>query len=146
MGVMRRSSGIAAILSKQSKEKVSYCQNCLNVNVLSPLKHRIYLDENGNIISPATDADKWMQCWQCGLIVAAYEVKQEAELMTLKEPGDNPFKFTGSARSVGEIRKFDRTGKRQHKKKFKQDLTEYKEEDIKEALRKGATLVSYRET
>ena len=31
-------------------------------------------------------------------------------------------------------------------KKFKQDLEQYKEEDMKEALRKGKTLISYTET
>ena len=30
-------------------------------------------------------------------------------------------------------------------KKFKQDLEQYKEEDIKQALRKGSKLVSYQE-
>ena len=47
--------------------------------------------------------------------------------------------------SVGDTRKFDRTGKRQHRKKFKQDLSQYKEEEIKEALKRGAKLVSYHE-
>ena len=31
----------------------------------------------------------------------------------------------------------------QRKKKFKQDLEQYKEEDIKAALRKGAKVISY---
>jgi len=33
----------------------------------------------------------------------------------------------------------------QRKKKFKQDLEQYKEEDIKQALKKGSKLVSYAE-
>ena len=37
------------------KEKVSYCEDCLNVKILSPLEHRIYLDENGNITNPGPD-------------------------------------------------------------------------------------------
>ena len=35
---------------------------------------------------------------------------------------------------------------RQWKKKFKQDLEQYKEEDVKEALRKGKKLISYSST
>ena len=46
---------------------------------LSALKHRIYLDESGNITNSAPDADKWRQCWQCDL-VGVYETKQEIEL------------------------------------------------------------------
>ena len=34
------------------KEKVSYCEDCLKVKILSPLRHRIYLDENGKITNP----------------------------------------------------------------------------------------------
>ena len=75
------------------KEKVSYCQDCLNVKILSPLGNRIYVDENGNIIDPGPDANKWRQCWTCGLIIGVYEAKQEVELDTLTEPRDNPFKF-----------------------------------------------------
>ena len=119
----------------------------MNVKVLSPLQHRIYLDKDGKITNPGPDADKWRQCWTCGLMVGVYEAKQEAELDTLTEPRDNPFKFgSGTKVDMGESRKIDKTGMTQRKRKLKQDLSEYKEEDIKEALRKGKTLVSYQET
>ena len=119
-------------LAGHDKEKVSYCQDCLNVKILSPLRNRIYVDENGNITNPGPDANKWRQCWTCGLIVGVYEAKQEVELDTLTEPRDNPFKFKSGAVETEESRKFDRTGKTQHKRKFKQDLEQYKEEDVKE--------------
>jgi hypothetical protein len=147
MGLMRGRLGNAVILSGSGrKDKISYCEECLKVKILSPLKHRIYLDENGKIANPGPDANKWKQCWTCGLIVGVYEAKQEAELDTLTEPRDNPFKFKGGEVSTGESRKFDRTGKTQHKRKFKQDLEQYKEEDIKAAVRKGAKVISYTET
>jgi hypothetical protein len=48
MGLMRGRLGNAVILSGSGqKEKISYCEDCLKVKILSPLKHRIYLDENG---------------------------------------------------------------------------------------------------
>ena len=76
------------------------------------------------------------------MIVGVYEAKLEVELDTLTEPRDNPFKFKSGSVSTEESRKIDRTGKTQHKRKFKQDLEQVpKEEDIKEALRKGAKLV-----
>lgn len=84
---MRR-SGASVILSGKEKDKISYCQDCLNVKVLSPLRHRIYLDENGNITNPGPDAKNWRQCWTCGTIVGVYEAKQEAELTSLTEPRD----------------------------------------------------------
>jgi hypothetical protein len=82
MGVMRR-SGNAVILSGHDKEKVSYCEDCLKVKILSPLRNRIYLDENGNITNPGPDSNKWRQCWTCGLVVGVCEAKPEVELDTL---------------------------------------------------------------
>jgi len=137
---MRR-SGNAVIFSGRDKDKVSYCQDCLIVKILSPLNHRIYLDENGKIANPGPDADKWRQCWTCGLIVAVHEVKIEAGLDTITEPRRKPFKNNNEI-ITEESRKF-RTGNAYKKKKFKQDLEQYKEEDIKQALRKGSKLVSY---
>jgi hypothetical protein len=115
----------------------------LKVKILSPLKHRIYLDENGSITNPGPDSNKWKQCWTCGLVVGVYEAKLEAELDTLTEPRDNPFKFKSGTVNTEESRKFDRSGKTQRKNKLKQDLEQYKEQDVKEALKKGSKLISY---
>jgi len=98
-----------------------------------------------NLVIPLSppDADKWHQCHKCGTIYPKYETKQEAELTSLTDPRDNPFKLGKGEVKTGESRKFDRTGRTQTKKKFKQDLEQYKEEDIKNPLRKGEKLVSY---
>ena len=141
---MRRSGREnTVIFSGHDKEKVSYCEDCLEVKVLSPLKHRIYLDDKGKITNPGPDANKWKQCWTCGVVVGVYEAKQEAALDTLTEPRDNPFKFKNDQVMTGESRKVDRSGRTQRNKQFKQDLEQYREEDIKTALRKGKKLISY---
>jgi hypothetical protein len=147
MGIMRGRSDNAVILSGSGqKEKISYCEDCLKVKIHSPLRNRIYLDENGKITNPGPDANKWRQCWTCGVIVGVYEAKPEVELDTLTEPRDNPFKFKEGHVSTEESRKFDRSGKTQRKRKLKQDLEQYKEEDLKADLRKGKTLISYHES
>jgi hypothetical protein len=148
MGLLRRSGRENTVIfsGSQDKENVSYCQDCLKVKILPPLRNRIYLDEDGKITNPAPDANKWKQCWTCGLIVGVYEAKQEVELDTLTEPRDNPFKFRNGQVMIRESRKVDRSGKTQHKRKFKQDLEQYKEENIKAALRRGSKLVSFTET
>ena len=68
------------------------------------------------------------------------------ELDTITEPRKNPFKFGNSEIMTGESRKVDRSCNTQHKRKFKQDLEQYKEEDVKEALRKGKKLLNYHES
>jgi hypothetical protein len=156
MGVMRRSSGSRVGLVSfgpaggVDKEKVSWCPSCAKVGVNSQLKPRIYLDGKGNIKPPAADSKSWRQCWTCGEIVPVYAAQQEADIVTIAEPRTNPFNTPKQANSTEEpilpdttTRKFDRTCKTQTKKKFKQDLELYKEEDLKDALRKGAKLLSY---
>ena len=105
MGIMRGRLGMLSYsLALVDKEKISYCEDCLKVKILSPLKHRIYLDEDGKITNPGPDANKWKQCWTCGLVVGVYEAKQEVELDTLTEPRDNPFKFKSGEVETGDSR------------------------------------------
>ena len=142
---MRRTENAVIFSSSgHDKEKVSYCDDCLKVKILSPLRNRLYLDENGNITSPAPDSKSWKQCWTCGLIVPIFEVKIEAGLDAITESRKNPFKNENEI-VTEESRKF-RTGNTYKKKKFKQDLEQYKEEDIKQALKKGQNLISYHES
>ena len=146
MGTTRRSDNAVIFSGSGQKDKVSYCEDCLKVKILSALKHRIYLDDDGKITNHGPDSNKWRQCWTCGLIVGVYEAKQEVELDTLTKLRDNPFKFKNGQVMTGDSRKVDRSGKTQRKKKFKQDLEHHKEEDIKADLRKGKKLISYHES
>jgi hypothetical protein len=136
-------SVIAAVYSGRTQEEIAYCQRCLEMaNVRCKLGNRIYLpDESGNTVIPP-DADKWHQCHKCGTIYPKYEAKQEAEVTSLTDPRDNPFKFGKGEVKTGESLMFDRTGRTQTKKKYKQDLEQYKEEDIKDAPASLPVIVS----
>ena len=114
------------------------------LNIRSKLGNRIYFpDEFGKIVIPP-DADK---CHRCGTIYPRYEVKQEGKLDDFTETTDNPFDFgKGQILAVGESPKFDRTGKTQRKRKFKQDLSWIKDDDLRRELAKGAKLVYYQST
>jgi hypothetical protein len=114
-------------------------------NVRSKLGQRIYFpDEYGNVVIPPDD-DKWRQCHRCGKVYPRYEVKQEADLVTLVKPG-TPSNHRGIVLGIGGSRKLDRTGKRCVRKKKEQDLSQYKEEDLTADLRRGAKLISYHES
>ena len=110
---------------------MSYCEDCSKVKILSSLRHRIYLDEDGKITNPGPDANKWRQCWTCGLIVGVYEAKPEVELDTLQSQEIIHSSLVVVEVYTEESRKIDRSGKTQIKRKFKQDLEQYKEEDVK---------------
>ena len=137
-------SGIEVVYSGKSEREVAYCQRCLGHNIRSKLGNRVYNlmpEESGHTSNIPPDYDLWRQCHLCGSIYGRHEAKQEAELSTLTEPRDSPF-TKGLVLGV-ESRKFDRSGNTWRKKKFNQDLEQYKEEDVKEALRKGKKLISY---
>jgi hypothetical protein len=147
LGIRRlkdKHSSVGVVYSESNDvEEIAYCQRCLEIaNARSKLRNRIYLPDSSREIIIPPDADKWRQCWTCGKVYPKYEVKQEGKLDDFTEATDNPFDFgDGHARSV-EVRKFDRSGRTQRKRKPKQDLEQYKEDDIKDALRKGSKLVS----
>jgi hypothetical protein len=138
-----KSGGIGMISSGSAEHEIAYCQRCLEMaNVRSNLGDRIYFPDKFGHVTIPPDADKWRQCHRCGSIYARYEVKQEAELDSLVKPGGpNTGLITGVP-----VRKFDRTGKGgsyAKKRKREQDLSQYKEEDLKAELRRGAKLISY---
>jgi hypothetical protein len=147
-----KSGGVGAVYGgPDEREDVAYCHRCLKMtNVRSKLGNRIYFpDSSGQPAVIPHDADLWRQCHLCGSIYARYEVKKETDITPFAEGvvSDNPFDFgKGVTRAVvGEIRTGRRNPPGLRKKKLKQDLSKYKEDDIKQALRKGAKLVSYEE-
>jgi len=83
--------------------------------------------------------------YKCGVIVTIYELKKQGKLSDFADvASDNPFEFgRGTIIAVGESRKFDKTGKRQHKRKVKQDLSHIKEEDVRREVAKGSKLISH---
>jgi hypothetical protein len=67
-------------------------------------------------------------------------VKEEAQLVTLTEPSDNPFTSQGEIKGLGSRKQQLR------KKKKQEDLSYIKEEDVRKAVAKGAKLISYHES
>jgi hypothetical protein len=132
------------------REQVAYCHRCLDMaNIRFKLGNRIYFPDSSGQVTIPPDYDLWRQCHRCGSIYARYEVKKEADISPFAEGvvSDNPFDFgNGNAVGVGYGRKFrSGSGSGQRSRRFKQNLSKYKEKDIQEALRKGAKLVSYHE-
>ena len=154
--MLRTSDSNSAVItfssSSSKKDSRSWCANCAKIGINSPLKHRIYLDKQGNITAPESDAKQWRQCHMCGNIVPVYEAKVEADIETLTEPTTNPFNnhsrdnsSEGSEQIDDNDDEYGKRLKTHRNKKHKQDLEQYKEHDIKDALRKGQKLLSYSE-
>lgn len=75
---IKRTSRVGIVLDNEDDDtKVKYCENCLKLNRTSVLKQRVYLDDKGKALPAPPDAEDWLQCWTCGLIVSALEYKTE---------------------------------------------------------------------
>ena len=62
---------------------------------ISRLRERIYIDDNGKLLPPAQDTDDWLQCWNCGLIIATRDTKMQGKISGIDgvEAIDNPHDF-----------------------------------------------------
>lgn len=123
-------------------EIISHCKHCEKYGFKVRLRNRIYPNNE----PVPKDADNFLQCHECGLIVPVYEIEKEASIKNLVETIDNPFdsaknEFLGidSRTSIG--------GKNARKKRERQkQLDDIKDENLKAELAKGNTLISYSES
>jgi len=116
--------------------KKSYCKHCLEYGFKVPLRYRIYPE--GEPI-PA-DHDQWRQCHECGLIVPVYELQKESEIKDVVSTVENPFD-EGTAFLGVDSRKLSK----KKRKDKDMDLDWINDEQLKQELRKGSTLLSYSE-
>jgi hypothetical protein len=85
-----------------------------------------------------TDYDKWLQCLACGHIYPVYEAKIESKLEDFVEVSSNPFD-EGKA-IVGLGNKKPQNKYQKERQKLLERIDKEKDEDIKQALRKGILL------
>jgi len=125
-------------------ERKTFCQNCRKVGVTSELKHRIYQDEQGQIIKdPGEDSDNWKQCWTCGLIVPIHDVEQEAKLAPVREIDDGH--IIGKDKGMTTVYKRGIKGRKKSLQNKKMQ-NQVKDSDLNKILDKpGVELLSYEE-
>lgn len=121
--------------SEDEREAVRYCKRCLEFNVYSALKNRLYKNNQVEI-----DLENWLQCYSCGSIFSVNEVKREASIKDVIEKIDNAHEIAKS--------QFLGVNPRRKKNRLEQEdeYEDIKEQDLKNALRKGSTLLSYSES
>lgn len=113
---------------------ISYCKHCLEYNIKVPLKNRIY--PNNEPIP--VDHENWLQCHECGSVIPVYEVEKESRLKDVVETTDNPFD------SGKDFLGVDSRKTRKNKQRDKQ-FEDIKDENLRNELAKGNTLISYTE-
>jgi hypothetical protein len=152
-GINRRSRiGILDVTDIQDDENrrsnIRWCPNCEEAGGQSKMGKRIYLPEKkGEPVILPKDADEWLQCPACGIIIAKHEARGEGELQIDSEFEliETPFDFGQAViESVGSSRKVDRSKlqNQQHKRLRKKQLAELDPEIRKEMI-EGGEITSY---
>ena len=130
----RSGIGIMDFTEDEKEEEVRYCKTCIEFNVYSPLKNRLYENNEMEI-----DHENWLQCYSCGSIYAVNEVQKEATIKDVVEKIDN----------VHEIAKSQFLGvnprKRKNRLQQEDEYGDIKEPELKAELRNGHELISYSE-
>ncbi len=127
-------SGIGIVdFTEDVRKEVRYCKRCSEFNVHSPLKNRLY--ENNQV---EIDHENWLQCHHCGAVYAVNEVQKEASIKDVIEKIDNPYEIANN--------QFLGVDPRKKKNRLEQDEYEdIKEPELKAELRNGSELISYSE-
>jgi hypothetical protein len=134
--VIKRSEIEIIDFNEGETETVYCCGHCVKFGFYVPLTNRVYPE--GQPIP--VDHDQWLQCLNCGLIVTIYEARIEPTIKNIVE--------TSEPNDIG-INQFLGTDLRKSTRKKRlakhENYDHIKEPEIRDQLRKGATLLSYSE-
>jgi hypothetical protein len=135
------------------KSNIVWCPNCEEAGAFVKMGPRIYLPEKGKeqypVIIPA-DADDWLQCHQCGKIIAVHEARGEGELQIDSEFEliESPFDFGQAVmENVRPSRKVDKSKLQieSAKKRLRKQLAGI-DPDIRKELLEGGEVIDYTST
>ena len=120
--------------SEDKEEEIRYCKRCLEFNVHSVLKNRLY--ENNHV---GIDHENWLQCHDCGSIYAVNEVQKEPMIKDVIEKIDNAHEISKN--------QFLGVNPRRKNNRLEQDdeYEDIKERELRAELRSGSELISYSE-
>lgn len=116
-------------------DEVRYCKHCLDYGFQVRLKNRIYPEAEP---IPA-DHENWLQCYECGSIVAVHETEKESQIKDVVSTTDNPFDSGKDFLGI-DLRKL-----RKRRQRKQEEYDYINDEDLKSELRKGSKLLSYSE-
>jgi hypothetical protein len=140
-------SGVGAVIIPEENPELRnpWCPRCIKFSKYSRLKQRVYLDHNMKAINPPPpDADNWLQCWLCGLLVPIREIQIKSKIAGIQgiQPVDNPYdlskpKVVGIGDRIGGIK-----GRYQRLKK-KRDSPHHKDKEVQKLMEEGWTVQNY---
>jgi hypothetical protein len=136
-------TSIGIVIADEDEEELSFCENCYkNSHELVRLKQRIWLDnKTGKLLPSPPNADDFLQCWTCGLVVPVREAKIQGKITGIQgvEPIDNPYED-----KRGIVLGLDsRLGNRIKNLKRKQKKNKHPDPEVQKELDKGNIVTNY---
>jgi hypothetical protein len=135
-------SGIGVVYGETEEQKNLWCPRCIKFSKYSRLKQRVYLDHNMKALPPPPDADNFLQCWKCGLIVPIREIQMKGKIAGIQgiQPVDNPYDLSkptilGTGDKIGGIKgRYQRLKRKQNK---------HPDKEVQALIDKGWEVTSY---
>jgi hypothetical protein len=122
------------IIEDNEEEVSRYCFHCKEYGFYNKLGPKILTRDE----KPAPDHDKWCQCYSCGKIYARHETTPEEKITGIIETIDNPLDNESHVTGLGN--KIKKNSREKERQKILDRIEDEKDQDIKEALRRGNTV------
>ena len=132
--------GMVIDYSDEEEGGLIFCEQCHKQGVLSKLKQRVYLDMSGKLlVNPPPDAEDWLQCWKCGLVVALRDTKKSGKISGIQgiDILENPHDYGKSMILGNDARLTNRI------KNLKRRQTKHPDAEVQRMLEDGYELKSY---
>jgi len=138
---IKRKDTYTVIHDNGDEETVSrFCHHCLEYGFENRLGPKILTRGQ----KPAPDHDKWSQCIECGYIYPIHQTIQNEVIKDSIETITNPFDYGHTITGLGNKKSKNRREK--DREKLLDRIDNEKEDDIKQALRRGNTVEIFEES
>jgi hypothetical protein len=134
----KRNYHSVGLVVDEEREELIFCEVCRKNGTTSKLKQRLYLDDKGKrLVNPPPDAEDWLQCWECGLIIPLREAQKQGKIAGIRgiEILQNPYDF-----SKGLILGNDSKHRYQN---LKRRQNKHPDKEIQRSIDEGYELTSY---
>ena len=74
--IANKNSFVGVVYDGEEEDSPVFCSTCAALGNLVKLKERIFLDAAGKRLPSPPDNDSFLQCWECGNIVAVREIQK----------------------------------------------------------------------
>jgi len=134
MGRITKKVKFGIIKDSNPGEEKRYCPRCKS-SMIGPREYGPHEYIGGRV---PKDSDKWLQCFFCTKVFAKYESQIDSEIEGFAETTDSPFDKGDYIEGIDNKR--PKSQREKEREKILERIANEPEADIREALKRGATV------